>query len=134
MPTIQELSDELSLSIEEIKDLMCKARQPTSLEVRIGEHRDTLLIDMLEAEGPMPVEKLEQNYIKDSLKDMIAELPEQQAAVISMRYGVGDGILEPLSMSAIGQILHMSRDRVRNLEHKALRTLKQTTGDVEEYL
>jgi RNA polymerase nonessential primary-like sigma factor len=134
MPTIQELSDELSLSIEEIKDLMCKARQPTSLEVRIGEHRDTLLIDMLEAEGPMPVEKLEQNYIKDSLKDMIAELPEQQAAVISMRYGIGDGILEPLSMSAIGQILHMSRDRVRNLEHKALRTLKQTTGDVEEYL
>ena len=134
MPTIQELSDELSLSIEEIKDLMCKARQPTSLEVRIGEHRDTLLIDMLEAEGPMPVEKLEQNYIKDSLKDMIAELPEQQAAVISMRYGIGDGILEPLSMSAIGQILHMSRDRVRNLEHKALRTLKETTGDVEEYL
>jgi RNA polymerase nonessential primary-like sigma factor len=134
MPTIQELSDELSLSIEEIKDLMCKARQPTSLEVRIGEHRDTSLIDMLEDEGPMPVEKLEQNYIKDSLKDMIAELPEQQAAVISMRYGIGDGILEPLSMSAIGQILHMSRDRVRNLEHKALRTLKETTGDVEEYL
>ena len=134
MPTIQELSDELSLSIEEIKDLMCKARQPTSLEVRIGEHRDTSLIDMLADEGPMPVEKLEQNYIKDSLKDMIAELPEQQAAVISMRYGIGDGILEPLSMSAIGQILHMSRDRVRNLEHKALRTLKETTGDVEEYL
>ena len=134
MPTIQELSDELSLSIEEIKDLMCKARQPTSLEVRIGEHRDTSLIDMLEDDGPMPVEKLEQNYIKDSLKDMIAELPEQQAAVISMRYGIGDGILEPLSMSAIGQILHMSRDRVRNLEHKALRTLKETTGDVEEYL
>lgn len=134
MPTIQELSDELSLSIEEIKDLMCKARQPTSLEVRIGEHRDTSLIDMLEDEGPMPIEKLENNYIKESLKAMISELPEQQAAVISMRYGIGDGILEPLSMSAIGQILHMSRDRVRNLEHKALRTLKETTGDVEEYL
>ena len=64
----------------------------------------------------------------------LSELPEQQAAVISMRYGIGDGILEPLSMTAIGQILHMSRDRVRNLEHKALRTLKETSGSVEEYL
>ena len=134
MPTIRELSDELNLSIDEIKDLMCKARQPTSLEVRIGENRDTLLIDLLEDEGPMPVEQLENEYIKDNLKALISELPEQQAAVISMRYGIGDGILEPLSMTAIGQILHMSRDRVRNLEHKALRALKETSGTVEEYL
>lgn len=134
MPTIRELSDELNLSIDEIKDLMCKARQPTSLEVRIGENRDTSLIDLLEDEGPMPVEQLENEYIKDNLKALISELPEQQAAVISMRYGIGDGILEPLSMTAIGQILHMSRDRVRNLEHKALRTLKETSGSVEEYL
>ena len=82
----------------------------------------------------MPVEQLENEYIKDNLKALISELPEQQAAVISMRYGIGDGILEPLSMTAIGQILHMSRDRVRNLEHKALRTLKETSGSVEEYL
>lgn len=134
MPTIQELSDELGLSIDEIKDLMCKARQPTSLEVRIGENRDTSLIEMLEDEGPMPVEHLENEYIKDNLKALISELPEQQAAVISMRYGIGDGILEPLSMTAIGQILHMSRDRVRNLEQKALRSLKEVSGSVEEYL
>lgn len=134
MPTIRELSDELNLTIDEIKDLMCKARQPTSLEVRIGENRDTSLIDLLEDEGPMPVEQLENEYIKDNLKALISELPEQQAAVISMRYGIGDGILEPLSMTAIGQILHMSRDRVRNLEHKALRALKETSGTVEEYL
>ena len=88
MPTIRELSDELNLTIDEIKDLMCKARQPTSLEVRIGENRDTSLIDLLEDEGPMPVEQLENEYIKDNLKALISELPEQQAAVISMRYGI----------------------------------------------
>ena len=134
MPTIKELSDELCLSEDDIKDLMCKARQPTSLEVKIGENRDTSLIDLLEDNGPMPVEKLEGDYIKDNLKALIEELPEQQAAVISMRYGIGDGILEPLSMTAIGQILHMSRDRVRTLEHKALRSLKETSGSVDEYL
>ena len=134
MPTMKELSDELCLSEDDIKDLMCKARQPTSLEVKIGENRDTSLIDLLEDNGPMPVEKLEGDYIKDNLKALIEELPEQQAAVISMRYGIGDGILEPLSMTAIGQILHMSRDRVRTLEHKALRSLKETSGSVDEYL
>lgn len=134
MPTIKELSEELCLSEDEIKDLMCKARQPTSLEVKIGENRDTSLIDLLEDQGPMPVEKLEGDYIKDNLKALIEELPEQQAAVVSMRYGIGDGILEPLSMTAIGQILHMSRDRVRTLEHKALRALKESSGTVDEYL
>ena len=134
MPTIKELSDELCLSEDDIKDLMCKARQPTSLEVKIGENRDTSLIDLLEDEAPMPVEKLEGDYIKENLKALIEELPEQQAAVISMRYGIGEGILEPLSMTAIGQILHMSRDRVRLLEHKALRALKETSGEVDEYL
>jgi RNA polymerase nonessential primary-like sigma factor len=57
-----------------------------------------------------------------------------QAAVISMRYGIGDEILEPMSMTAIGQVLNMSRDRVRTLEHKALRGLKAHSHQVSEYL
>ena len=57
-----------------------------------------------------------------------------QAAVISMRYGIGEDILEPMSMTAIGQVLNMSRDRVRTLEHKALRGLKECSDQVSEYL
>ena len=57
-----------------------------------------------------------------------------QAAVISMRYGIGDEILEPMSMTAIGQILNMSRDRVRTLEQKALRGLRDMREEVIGYL
>ena len=57
-----------------------------------------------------------------------------QAAVISMRYGIGEDVLEPMSMTAIGQILNMSRDRVRTLEHKALRSLKEESESIKEYL
>jgi len=134
MPSVFQLSDHLELTVDDIKDLMCKARQPTSLEIKIGENRDTALIDLLEDETQLPEKILERQYIKEDMRELISDLPEMQAAVISMRYGIGEEILEPMSMTAIGQLLNMSRDRVRTLEHKALRELK-TRGDmVSEYL
>ena len=57
-----------------------------------------------------------------------------QAIVISMRYGIGNEMLEPMSMTAIGQVLNMSRDRVRTLENKALRTLREHSSKINEYL
>ena len=134
MPSVFQLSDHLGLTVDDIKDLMCKARQPTSLEIKIGENRDTALIDLLEDETQLPEKILERQYIKEDIRELIRDLPEMQAAVISMRYGIGDEILEPMSMTAIGQILNMSRDRVRTLEHKALRGLKDTSDQMAEYL
>lgn len=134
MPNVFELSDHLGLTVDEIKDLMCKARQPTSLEIKIGENRDTALIDLLEDEAQLPEKLLETQYIKEDIQELIADLPEMQAAVISMRYGIGEEMLEPMSMTAIGQVLNMSRDRVRTLEHKALRALRGESEKIGEYL
>ena len=134
MPNIFQLSDHLELSVEDIKDLMCKARQPTSLEVKIGENRDTAIIDLLEDETQTPEMLLEKAFIKEDIRGLIGDLPDLQAAVISMRYGIGEEVLEPLSMTAIGQILNMSRDRVRTLEHKALKGLREQSELVSEYL
>jgi RNA polymerase nonessential primary-like sigma factor len=134
MPNVFELSDYLGLSVDEIKDLMCKARQPTSLEIKIGENRDTALIDLLEDESQLPDFILERQYIKNDMRALIDELPEMQAAVISMRYGIGDDMLEPMSMTAIGQVLNMSRDRVRTLENKATKALREMSDSVTEYL
>jgi len=134
MPSVFQLSDHLELTVDDIKDLMCKARQPTSLEIKIGENRDTALIDLLEDETQLPEKILERQCIKEDMRELISDLPEMQAAVISMRYGIGDEILEPMSMTAIGQLLNMSRDRVRTLEHKALRELKERSDMVSEYL
>ena len=134
MPNVFELADHLELTVDEIKDLMCKARQPTSLEIKIGENRDTALIDLLEDETQLPDMLLEKQCVKEDIRELINELPEMQAAVISMRYGIGEEVLEPLSMTAIGQILNMSRDRVRTLEHKALRALRGKSDLISEYL
>jgi RNA polymerase nonessential primary-like sigma factor len=134
MPNVFQLSEHLGLTVDEIKDLMCKARQPTSLEIKIGENRDTALIDLLEDETQLPELILERQYIKEDIRELISDLPEMQAAVVAMRYGIGDEMLEPMSMTAIGQVLNMSRDRVRTLEHKALRALRANSDEINEYL
>ena len=134
MPSVFQLSDYLGLPVEEIKDLMCKARQPTSLEIKIGENRDTALIDLLEDETQFPDTLLERQFIKEDIRKLISDLPEMQAAVISMRYGIGEEVLEPMSMTAIGQILNMSRDRVRTLEQKGIRNLREAKSEIGYYL
>ena len=134
LPTVFQLSDYMEMSVDEIKDLMCKARQPTSLETKIGENRDTALIDLLEDETQLPEHLLERQFIKEDIRELIGDLPEMQAAVISMRYGIGDEMLEPMSMTAIGQVLNMSRDRVRTLEQKAIRALREADSEINCYL
>jgi RNA polymerase nonessential primary-like sigma factor len=134
MPTVSELADELKLSQDDIKDLMCKARHPTSLEVKIGENRDTALIDLLEDENQLPEMLLERACVKDDIHDLLASLPEIQSAVICMRYGIGEEVLEPMSMTAVGQVLNMSRDRVRTLENNGLKKLQEHSKSIAEYL
>ena len=134
MPSVFQLAEYLDFTVDDIKDLMCKARQPTSLEIKIGENRDTALIDLLEDETQLPDHLLERQFIKEDIRELIRDLPEMQAAVISMRYGIGEEIMEPMSMTAIGQILNMSRDRVRTLEQKAIRSLREADSEISCYL
>ena len=132
--TIIEIAEHLEMSVDEINDLMVKSQKPTSLEMKVGDNQDTLLVDLIEDERQLPDRLLEQQCIKEDILEMIEDLPEMQAAVISMRYGIGEGVLEPMSMTAIGQVLNMSRDRVRTLEHKALRGLKEQQEKIKDYI
>ena len=134
LPSVKKLSEHLELPEEEIKDLMCKARHPCSLEVRVGENRDTALIDLLEDEAQLPDRLMSKSSVINDMRDLIELLPDLQAAVVKMRHGIGDDVGEPMSMTAVGQTLNMSRDRVRTLEHKALVTLQQQGGDLMAYL
>jgi len=134
MPTVKQLAEELELSQDEIKDLMCKARQPTSLEIKIGENRDTALIDLLEDESQLPDTLLFKSFLKEDISELIQELPLQIQKAITMRYGIGEEVSEPMSMTAIGQTLNMSRDRVRNLLEKGVTALRQDSSKIKDYL
>ena len=134
LPTVRQLAEEMQLTDDEIKDLMCKARQPTSLEIKIGENRDTALIDLLEDESQLPDNLLFKAFLKEDISGLIEELPLQIQKAITMRYGIGEEVSEPMSMTAIGQTLNMSRDRVRNLLEKGVTALRQDSSKIKDYL
>ena len=131
-PTIKELSEYVELPESDVKDLMSKAGQPVSLETKIGDGEDTILLDLLSNEIDMPSEQIESDCMKGDLESMLEQLPELQNRVLRMRYGMdGD---DPMSLTGIGRVLGISRDRVRNLERDGLRGLRKTGDTVQAYM
>ena len=131
-PTLKELSEYVELPESDVKDLMSRAGQPVSLETKIGDGEDTILLDLLSNEIDMPSEQIESDCMKGDLETLLEQLPELQNRVLRMRYGMdGD---DPMSLTGIGRVLGISRDRVRNLERDGLRGLRKTGDSVEAYM
>ena len=131
-PTIKELSEYVELPETDVKDLMSKAGQPVSLETKIGDGEDTILLDLLSNDVDMPSEQIESDCMKGDLETLLEQLPELQNRVLRMRYGMdGD---DPMSLTGIGRVLGISRDRVRNLERDGLRGLRKTGDTVQAYM
>ncbi|WP_269603664.1 RpoD/SigA family RNA polymerase sigma factor [Prochlorococcus marinus] len=131
-PTLKELSEYVDLPENEVKDLMSRAGQPVSLETKIGDGEDTILLDLLSNEIDMPSEQIESDCMKGDLETLLEQLPELQNRVLRMRYGMdGD---DPMSLTGIGRVLGISRDRVRNLERDGLRGLRKSGESVEAYM
>ncbi|MFM7635042.1 MAG: RpoD/SigA family RNA polymerase sigma factor [Cyanobacteriota bacterium] len=136
-PTITELALYVELPEEEVKELLCRARLPVSLESKVGDGDDTELLDLLAGDGELPDERLDDVCMKGDLRDLLDQLPELQARVLKMRYGLegdGSGPVEPMSLSSIAKALGMSRDKTRNLERKALEGIRAQSRRLEGYL
>ena len=131
-PSIKELSEYVELPENDVKDLMSRAGQPVSLETKIGDGEDTILLDLLSNEIDLPSEQIENDCMKGDLESLLEQLPELQNRVLRMRYGMdGD---DPMSLTGIGRVLGISRDRVRNLERDGLRGLRKAGESVEAYM
>jgi len=131
-PTVTELAQFVELPEEEVKDLLCRARQPVSLETKVGDGEDTELLDLLPGDGTGPDELVDGECLKGDLRALLEQLPDPQGRVLKMRYGIdGD---EPMSLTGIGRILGISRDRVRNLERDGLAGLRRLSDAVEAYV
>ncbi len=136
-PTITELATFVELPEEEVKELLCRARLPVSLESKVGDGDDTELLDLLAGDADLPEDRLDDACMKGDLRDLLDQLPELQAQVLKMRYGIegdGSGPVEPMSLSSIAKALGMSRDKTRNLERKALEGIRAQSRRLEGYL
>ena len=129
---IQELSEALELTTEQVRDYLDKARQPLSLDLKVGDNNDTELGELLEDKGQSPEDFANYSCLQFDLRRMMSELTQQQQDVIRLRYGLDDG--KPLTLSKIGGILNISRERVRQIEREALSKLRNRKEVIEEYI
>ena len=137
-PTVTELAEFVELPEDEVKDLLCRARQPVSLETKVGDGDDTELLDLLAAEGTQPEELVDGECLRGDMQALLEQLPDLQCRVLKMRYGIPCADVpepdEPMSLTGIGRILGMSRDRVRNLERDGLAGLRRLSENVQAYV
>jgi len=130
--TPAEIAQSLELETSQIREYLTIARQPISLDVRVGDNQDTELSDLLEDDGPSPEHFITQESLRQDLEALLAELTPQQRQVLSLRFGLSDG--NALSLAKVGEQLNLSRERVRQLERQALDHLRRHRTTVREYL
>ncbi|MGB3300657.1 MAG: RNA polymerase sigma factor, RpoD/SigA family [Phormidesmis sp.] len=131
-PNAAEIGQELELEPKQVREYLSIARQPISLDVRIGDNQDTELRDLLEDDGASPEDYTVQQSLRQDIFRMLSELTPQQQEVINLRFGLGDG--DPLSLAKVGQRMGISRERVRQLEQQALKHLRRRKASVNGYL
>ena len=137
-PTVTELAEFVDLPEEEVKDLLCRARQPVSLETKVGDGDDTELLDLLAADGTQPSELVDGECLRMDMRGLLDQLPDLQGRVLKMRYAIPCRDVpdpdEPMSLTGIGRVLGISRDRVRNLERDGLAGLRRLSQNVQAYV
>ncbi|MCM0590244.1 MAG: RNA polymerase sigma factor, RpoD/SigA family [Gloeotrichia echinulata IR180] len=131
-PSPAEIGKELDLEPAQIREYLNMARQPVSLDVRVGDNQDTELQEMLEDDGPSPEYYTTQEFLRQDLNTLLAELTPQQREVLALRFGLEDG--NEMSLAKVGERLNLSRERVRQLEHQALAHLRRRRANVKEYV
>jgi len=130
--TIAELAEELELTPKQVREYIEKARQPLSLDIRVGDNNDTELGELLEDTGQSPEDYATHSSLQFDLEKLMADLTPQQREVLSLRYGLTDG--QPLTLAKIGTRLNISRERVRQIEREALSKLRKRKAYIREYL
>nr|WP_315862530.1 MULTISPECIES: RNA polymerase sigma factor, RpoD/SigA family [unclassified Thermosynechococcus] len=130
--TINELAAELELTPAQVREYLERARQPLSLDVRVGDNQDTELGELLEDPSISPEEFAAQSSLRSDLERLMADLTPQQRHVLSLRFGLENG--QPLTLAKVGELLNISRERVRQIEREALSKLRKRRGDIHEYL
>lgn len=131
-PSPNEIAEALELEPAQIREYFSIARQPISLDVKVGDNQDTELSELLEDEGVSPDNYITQELMRQDLQKLLGELTPQQQQVVILRFGLEDG--KELSLAKIGQRMSISRERVRQLEQQALAHLRKKRSSVKEYI
>lgn len=122
-PTIKELSKKLNLPVDKVEEILKVAQEPISLETPVGEEEDSHLVDYIQDRHmPMPTDEVDQKFLREQISEALCTLTKREAEVLKLRFGLEDG--EPKTLEEVGREFHVTRERIRQIEAKALRKMK----------
>ena len=122
-PTAEEIGKELDMPAEKVRDILRVAQEPVSLETPIGEEEDSHLGDFIPDDDALsPADAASQLLLREQLDDVLGTLTEREAKVLILRFGLEDG--HPRTLEEVGKEFDVTRERIRQIEAKALRKLR----------
>ncbi len=122
-PSAEEIAAELNMPVDKVREIMRVAQEPVSLETPIGEEEDSHLGDFIpDDEAPAPAEAASHTLLKEQLDEVLTSLTEREAKVLRLRFGLEDG--RPRTLEEVGKEFDVTRERIRQIEAKALRKLR----------
>lgn len=122
-PTPEEIANAMGISEQKVRDIMKIAQEPVSLETPIGEEEDSHLGDFIpDEDAPAPAEAASNAMMKEQLWEVLETLTPREAKVLRLRFGLDDG--NPRTLEEVGKVFHVTRERIRQIEAKALRKLR----------
>jgi RNA polymerase primary sigma factor len=133
-PTEEEIATRMEMTIEKLRFIAKSAQLPISLETPIGKEEDSRLGDFIESDGETPEDQVAKNLLREDLEGVLATLSPREKDVLRLRYGLDDGRMKTLE--EIGQIFNVTRERIRQIEAKALRKLRHPNRNsvLKEYI
>ena len=125
-PTPEEVAQVMKMPVEKVKGILKIAQEPISLQTPIGDEGDTSFGDFIEDKSAVsPANATAYSMLKEQMDDVLLTLTEREEKVLRLRFGIGDGY--PRTLEEVGHIFSVTRERVRQIEAKALRKLRHPT-------
>ena len=122
-PTPEEIAAELDMPVERVREILKISQEPVSLETPIGEEEDSHLGDFIQDDNvPVPAEAAAQTLLKEQLDEVLDTLTEREQKVLRLRFGMDDG--RARTLEEVGKEFDVTRERIRQIEAKALRKLR----------
>ncbi len=134
-PTPEEIAAEMEISVERVREILKISQEPVSLETPIGEEEDSHLGDFIEDEEALaPAEAASFFLLREQLEDVLGTLTPREKKVLQLRFGLEDG--RTRTLEEVGQVFGVTRERIRQIEAKALRKLRHPSRSkkLKDYL
>lgn len=134
-PTIEEIAGEVGITVEKVEEIYRISQDTTSLATPVGDDEDSFLGDFIEdLTQPSPYEETSKELLRESIEEVLESLDEREAKVLSLRFGLmGE---TPKTLEEVGKIFNVTRERIRQIEAKALRKLRHPSRrkKLQDYL